>query len=64
MSESGIWQHLAERKTLDLELRTEIEKVFGTRGKNALAAIDDRKIKKYLDLYSFFWYNKGVKGKG
>lgn len=51
MSDTGIWQHLAERKNLDFELRTEIETVFGIRGKKALAAIDERKIKKYLDFF-------------
>jgi predicted nucleic acid-binding Zn finger protein len=51
MSDSDIWQRLAERKNLDAELRTEIETVFGTRGKNALTAIDERKIKKYLDFF-------------
>ena len=51
MSESGIWQRLAERERLDPDLRTEIETIFGTRGKNALVAIDERKIKKYLDFF-------------
>jgi predicted nucleic acid-binding Zn finger protein len=48
---SDIWQHLEERKTLDPELRAAIEAEFGPRGKKALAAIDDGKIKKYLDFF-------------
>jgi len=51
MSDTGIWERLAERKNLDAELRTEIESVFGTRGKNALGAIDGQKIKRYLDFF-------------
>ena len=48
---SSLWQRLAEQKALDISLRTEIETAFGTRGKKALAAIDDEKIKKYLDFF-------------
>jgi predicted nucleic acid-binding Zn finger protein len=46
-----LWQRLAERRELDEELRTEIETVFGPRGKKALAAIDAGKIKKYHDFF-------------
>ena len=46
-----IWQRLAERKSLDTEIRREIETVFGTRGTKALAAIDAGKVRKYLDFY-------------
>ena len=48
---NDLWQHLAERKSLDAEIRGEIETTFGTRGKKALAAIDDHKVKKYLDFF-------------
>ncbi|MCK9631853.1 MAG: SWIM zinc finger family protein [Methanoregula sp.] len=48
---NDLWQHLAERKALDLEIRGEIETAFGTRGKKALAAIDDHKVMKYLDFF-------------
>ncbi len=48
---SGVWQHLSERKVLDSAMREEIEAVFGSRGKKALAAIDGAKIKKYLDFF-------------
>jgi predicted nucleic acid-binding Zn finger protein len=51
MSDSDIWQRLAEQKCLDPDLRGEIEAIFGTRGKKALAAIDERKIKKFLDFF-------------
>ena len=51
MNENGIWQRLAEKKDLDPAIRGEIEAVFGTRGKKALAAIDDGKVVKYLDFF-------------
>ena len=47
---SSIWQRLAEEKNIGPELRAEIERVFGTRGKKALAAIDDGKVIRYLDF--------------
>ena len=48
---SDIWQRLAERKTLDPDLRADIEAEFGARGKKALMAIDESKIKKFLDFF-------------
>lgn len=48
---SDLLQRLAERKALDPDLRGEIGEVFGTRGRKALAAIDDGKVKKYLDFF-------------
>ena len=51
MSDTGIWQRLADRKNLDPDLRGEIEAVFGTKGTKALAAIDDKKVLKYLDFF-------------
>jgi predicted nucleic acid-binding Zn finger protein len=51
MNETELWQRLAEQKTLDPVLRPEIEILFGTKGKKALAAIDDGKVLKYLDFF-------------
>jgi predicted nucleic acid-binding Zn finger protein len=51
MSEPDLWQRLGQEKTLDAPLREEIETAFGTRGKKALAAIDEGKVRKYLDFY-------------
>jgi predicted nucleic acid-binding Zn finger protein len=48
---SDLWQRLAEKKVLDTDIRGEIETAFGIRGKKALAAIDDGKVKKYLDFF-------------
>jgi predicted nucleic acid-binding Zn finger protein len=48
---SDVWQHLAEQKSLDDEIRGEIETAFGARGKKALVAIDERKVKRYLDFF-------------
>jgi predicted nucleic acid-binding Zn finger protein len=48
---NDIWQLLRERRELDTELRGEIEKVFGRKGKSALDAIDAGRVKKYLDFF-------------
>ena len=48
---SDIWGRLRTGPALDLEIRGEIEKEFGRKGKSALDAIDDRRVKKYLDFF-------------
>lgn len=48
---SDIFQRLAESKAVTDELRGEIEAAFGTKGKKALAAVNDGKVKKYLDFF-------------
>ena len=48
---SDLWQRLSEKKHLDEALRLEIEETFGNRGKKALSALDDGRIKKYLDFF-------------
>jgi predicted nucleic acid-binding Zn finger protein len=48
---SDLWQRLSEKKVLDELFRLEIEETFGNRGKKALAALDDGRIKKYLDFF-------------
>jgi predicted nucleic acid-binding Zn finger protein len=48
---SDLWQRLSEKKVLDETLRCEIEETFGNRGKKALTALDDGRIKKYLDFF-------------
>jgi len=48
---SDLWQRLSEKKVLDEALRLEIEETFGNRGKKALTALDDGRIKKYLDFF-------------
>jgi predicted nucleic acid-binding Zn finger protein len=51
MSGPDLRQRLEQEKMLNAPLRGEIEAVFGTRGKKALAAIDDGKVRKYLDFF-------------
>ena len=48
---SDLWERIADRKKLDEELREEIGRIFGSRGKKALTAIDAGRIKKYLDFF-------------
>lgn len=44
-------RRLAEKKALDPDIREEIRTVFGKRGINALAAIDEQRVKRYLDFF-------------
>jgi predicted nucleic acid-binding Zn finger protein len=48
---SDLWLRLSEKKILDEALRLEIEETFGNRGKKALTALDNGRIKKYLDFF-------------
>ena len=47
---SDIWEQLRTRPELDAEIRGEIEKEFGRKGKSALDAIDAGRVKQYLDF--------------
>jgi predicted nucleic acid-binding Zn finger protein len=51
MTETDVWERLQEKKVLDDSLRSEIESVFGSRGKKALTALDAKKIRKYRDFF-------------
>jgi predicted nucleic acid-binding Zn finger protein len=42
---------LAERAALDPELRQEIIRIYGERGRKALQAIDESRVKKYRDFF-------------
>ena len=44
-------ERLNTRPELDAELRGEIEREFGRKGKSALDAIDSGRVKKYLDFF-------------
>ena len=48
---SDLFERLRENQDIDADLRAEIEKVFGPRGKKALAALDTGKVKKYRDFF-------------
>jgi predicted nucleic acid-binding Zn finger protein len=48
---SDIWERLVPGRGIDEGLRQEIEAGFGPRGRKALAAIDDGRIKKYHDFF-------------
>lgn len=48
---SDIWERLVPGRGIDEGLRQEIEDTLGPRGKKALAAIDDGRIKKYHDFF-------------
>jgi len=47
---TGIWNRLRENPDLDPQIRADIEREFGRKGKSALDAIDAGRVKKYLDF--------------
>ncbi|MDD1706374.1 MAG: SWIM zinc finger family protein [Methanoregulaceae archaeon] len=46
-----LFEQLAEKKALTPELREEIIHIYGERGRKALQAIDEQRIKKYRDFF-------------
>lgn len=48
---NGVFTRISKKKELDPFIREEIRKTFGTRGIKALAAIDEKDVKKYLDFF-------------
>jgi len=48
---SDLWQQLLTKKNLDDTIRAAIIAEYGTRGKKALDAVDQRQVKKYLDFF-------------
>jgi predicted nucleic acid-binding Zn finger protein len=48
---NDIFDLISKKKELDPLIRQEIRKTFGKRGIKALAAIDDKDVKKYLDFF-------------
>jgi predicted nucleic acid-binding Zn finger protein len=48
---NGVFTLISKKKEIDPFIREEIRKTFGKRGIKALAAIDDKDVKKYLDFF-------------
>jgi predicted nucleic acid-binding Zn finger protein len=48
---NDIFDLISKKKELDPTIRDEIRKIFGQRGIKALAAIDEKRVKKYLDFF-------------
>lgn len=51
MEIDDILKRLEERKTLDPDLEDEILRVYGDRGRKAVQAVHERRIKKYRDFF-------------
>ena len=47
---TDIWDRLRKNPDLDPQIRSDIEREFGRKGKSALDAIDAGRVKKYLDF--------------
>ena len=47
---NDLWERLRKNPDLDPEIRGEIERLFGRKGKSALDAIDAGRVKRYLDF--------------
>ena len=48
---NDIFNLISKKKEIDPLNREEIRKIFGQRGIKALAAIDEKRVKKYLDFF-------------
>jgi predicted nucleic acid-binding Zn finger protein len=48
---NGVFTLISKKKEIDPFIREEIRKTFGKRGIKALAAIDEKEVKKYLDFF-------------
>jgi predicted nucleic acid-binding Zn finger protein len=48
---NDIIEMISKKKEIDPIIREELRKIFGTRGIKALAAIDQQRVKKYLDFF-------------
>ncbi|CVK33596.1 SWIM zinc finger family protein [Methanoculleus bourgensis] len=46
-----IWETIEQDQELTEEFRTCIERIYKDRGRKALAAVDERRVKRYLDFY-------------
>ena len=46
-----LFAQLKEREALTLEIRQEIVRIYGERGRKALQAVDEKRIKKYRDFF-------------
>ena len=46
-----IWDNLRNYCRLTVELQEEIQRVYGEQGKKAVKAVNDCRVKKYLDFF-------------
>ncbi len=48
---NGLFEKIGSSRVLAPELREEITRTYGGRGIKALAALDEQRVKKYLDFF-------------
>ena len=48
---NGIWKKIEQDRVLTPEFRACIEHAYGDRGRKALAAVDEKRVKSYLDFF-------------
>jgi predicted nucleic acid-binding Zn finger protein len=48
---TDLWRRLGQEGSLTPELRKMIGRIYGDRGRRAIAAADECRVKKYLDFY-------------
>jgi predicted nucleic acid-binding Zn finger protein len=49
--EVEIWRSLDRDHSLSVELQEDILRVFGERGRKAILAVNENRVKKYLDFF-------------
>ena len=49
--EQDLWETLERDHALSIDLQEEIIRIYGERGRKAILAVDESRIKKYLDFF-------------
>jgi len=49
--EQDLWKTLERGHALSIDLQEEIIRIYGERGRKAILAVDESRIKKYLDFF-------------
>lgn len=49
--EQALWDTLGRDGVLSIDLQEEIIRIFGERGRKAILAVDESRVKRYLDFF-------------
>lgn len=51
MDEQELWDALERDHALSIDLQEELLRIYGERGRKAIHAVDESRVKKYLDFF-------------
>ena len=57
ITRSDLWQRLSRERKLSPEMENEICEEYGERGRKAIAAVADRRVKRYCDFFVVVGYH-------